>query len=430
MKKAPFEPGEILNGKYRIERVLGAGAMGVVVSAVHLALGQRVALKFMQLRGERDPVLEERFFLEARIAAMLKSEHVARVFDVGVLENGSPYLVMELLEGQDLSRVIKARGQLPIGEAVDYVAQACEALSEAHAAGIIHRDLKPANLFLTTGADGSPCVKVLDFGVSKLVGSELDLTRTGDGVGSPLYTAPEQMRSARDVEGRADVWSLGAILYELLAGRTPFHADTMMALCQRLLTDAPTPIGHYRADVPPPLAAAILRCVEKPRELRWPDVAAFRAEILPYVSARPLSSDHGDCVTPNAPMVATAPALVTSAGAARARSGGGLFAWAAVALGVAAAAMLGLTRVVEGGAPVPGAPPSVHASEPELPPAPITMGLQAPTAPSPSAAVPERAADASAPPSHASSAAPVPSARPRPRPRQAQPAPSVDYNER
>jgi len=166
---ASVSVGEILAGKYRIDRVLGAGGMGVVVAAHHLQLDERVAIKFLlpEMLAQQDAVM--RFSREARAAVKIKSEHVARVTDVGTLETGAPYMVMEYLEGIDLAELVR-RGPLPITQAVDFVLQACEAIAEAHALGIVHRDLKPANLFLATLPGGVQSVKVLDFGISKLTG--------------------------------------------------------------------------------------------------------------------------------------------------------------------------------------------------------------------------------------------------------------------
>jgi serine/threonine-protein kinase len=201
----PVQEGEVLAGKYRVERVLGVGGMGVVVSALHLQLDERVALKFLLPEALANPEAVARFAREARAAVKIKSVHVARVSDVGTLETGAPYMVMEFLHGQDLSAVLRDRGPLPYPDAVEFVLQACEALSEAHALGIVHRDLKPANLFLITAADGSPCVKVLDFGISKLTSpsaSDPDyaMTKTQAVMGSPLYMSPEQMTSSRGVD--------------------------------------------------------------------------------------------------------------------------------------------------------------------------------------------------------------------------------------
>src|SRR5512132_1665322 len=205
--------GEVLAGKYRVERILGKGGMGVVVAAMHLQLGQRVAIKSLLEDATQETV--SRFIREARAAVRLKSEHTARVLDVGDLPDGAPYMVMEYLDGNDLSHLLRSGGALPTADAVLYVLHACEAMAEAHSIGIIHRDLKPANLFLTRGADGAPTIKVLDFGISKLMHEqqgedEVQLTRTSALLGSPLYMSPEQLRSAREATVQSDIWSLGA----------------------------------------------------------------------------------------------------------------------------------------------------------------------------------------------------------------------------
>ena len=286
MNDGPVIPGQILAGKYRIERVLGAGAMGMVLAATHLALGTRVAIKIMLGGGRRGDELAARFLREARVAAMLRSQHAGKVLDLGTTEDGAPYIVMEYLDGEDLVSRLAARGPLPVEEAVGYILQACEAIAEAHGLGIVHRDIKPANLFLTTGVDGAPCMKVVDFGVAKQNDSDLALTRTGQAIGSPLYMSPEQMNGSRDVDGRADIWSLGVTLYEMIAGTTPFFADTLTELCARVHLGWPTPITEYRNDVPAGLEAVLMQCFEKRRERRWPNVAALAAALAPYASER------------------------------------------------------------------------------------------------------------------------------------------------
>jgi serine/threonine protein kinase len=283
----PTAVGEVLAGKYRVERVLGQGGMGVVVAATHLQLGQEVALKFLLPSACQIPEAVARFLREARAAVQIHSEHVARVIDVGTLENGAPFMVMEFLRGADLGGVLRARGPLPIIEAVDYVVQACEAIAEAHALGIVHRDLKPANLFLTHRVDGSPLVKVLDFGISKalrdpLGGGSASLTATTAIMGSPQYMSPEQIRSSKDVDVRTDVWSLGIILHELLAGSSAFVSNTVPALLAMIVADPPTPIRQQRADVPPELEAVILRCLEKDRTRRFGSVAQLARSLAPF----------------------------------------------------------------------------------------------------------------------------------------------------
>jgi eukaryotic-like serine/threonine-protein kinase len=280
-------PGTVLMGKYRVERLLGMGNMGVVVAAIHLGFEQRVAIKLMLPGKGPDPERHERFMREGRIAARLTGQHVAKVLDVGTMDpGGAPYLVMEYLDGRDLAAILTERGPLPFAEATGYVLQVCEAAAEAHKAGIIHRDLKPANLFLSKLADGSPCVKVLDFGVSKLTEPGADLTQDTATLGSPLYMPPEQINSSKYVDARADVWALGVVLYQLVAGKTPFHGETIQQVCGRVFQCPPTPLSTYRSDAPPGFEAVILRCLEKEREQRWPNVAAFAAALVPFAPAR------------------------------------------------------------------------------------------------------------------------------------------------
>ncbi|HTA90660.1 MAG TPA: serine/threonine-protein kinase [Polyangiaceae bacterium] len=276
--EAPVSPGEVLAGKYRVQRVLGVGGMGVVVAADDLLLERRVAIKFLLSDALQNPEVVARFAREARSAVRIESEHVARVIDVGSLPSGSPYIVMEYLEGSDLAHHV-ARGALPVPEAIDYLLQACEAIAEAHALGIVHRDLKPANLFLTRRADGAAFVKVLDFGISKAAsgatGSQPDmaLTKTSTVMGSPMYMAPEQMRSTRAVDARADIWALGVILYELVSGKVPFEATTMPELCAMVLTEAPPPLGERCPWVPAAVVSAIDRCMQKDPAQRFGNVS-------------------------------------------------------------------------------------------------------------------------------------------------------------
>jgi serine/threonine-protein kinase len=271
----------VLDGKYRVERVLGEGGMGVVVAATHLELGQLVAMKFVLNEGLSRPDVVQRFIREARAAVRIRGQHVARVLDVGRMQSGAPYIVMEYLEGRDLER----EGPLPIDQAVDYLIQACDAMAEAHRLGIVHRDLKPANLFLATQPDGSALVKVLDFGISKSnldVGSVGGLTSAGQLMGSPLYMSPEQMRSAKDVDLRSDIWSLGAVLFEFLAGKPPFYGDSVPGLIASILSDPPASLAELRRDAPPELVSVVMRCLEKDPALRFPDVAQLALALGPF----------------------------------------------------------------------------------------------------------------------------------------------------
>ncbi len=280
-------PGDIVAGKYRIERQLGAGGMGIVVAASHVVLQERVAMKFLSPELAANDEAVARFVREARAACRIKSEHVARVSDVGTLESGIPYLVMEYLEGQDLAELLAQKHSLPPAEAVGFVLQACEAIAEAHVLGIVHRDLKPANLFLTHRIDGTSCIKVLDFGVSKLfhsTTSKLSAGLTGSSavMGSPLYMSPEQLRAARSVDPRADVWALGVILYELIAGKPPFSGETLPEVSVKIAVDSPERLRARRRDVTPALEGVVFRCLQKDREKRFRDISELARALAPH----------------------------------------------------------------------------------------------------------------------------------------------------
>ncbi len=282
--------GDVLAGKYRIERLLGVGGMGVVVAARHEQLDQPVAIKFIRGDALDNEEAVVRFLREARSAARLRSEHVARVLDVGRLESGAPYMVMEFLEGHDLAHTLTHDGPLAADLAAGLMVQVCEAVAEAHAAGIVHRDLKPENLFLTRTIGGSPKMKVLDFGVSKSTRLTDDprakLTRTRTMLGSPLYMAPEQMRSSRDVDARGDVWALGVVLFELLTGRSPFDAETMPDLCLKIISEPPLSLAELRPAVPPALVEVVERCLEKDRNKRYENAAELALALGPFVPPR------------------------------------------------------------------------------------------------------------------------------------------------
>jgi eukaryotic-like serine/threonine-protein kinase len=276
--------GEILAHKYRVERVLGEGGVGVVVLAEHVELGQKVALKF--LHDDADPEQNERFMREARAAVRLRSEHSVRVTDVGRLRGDVPYMVMEHLEGEDLSRIV-ARGPLPVVDAVDYVLQACEAVAEAHALGIIHRDLKPGNLFLTSRVHGMPLVKVLDFGMAKTFKSagQKSLTEASSVMGTPAYMSPEQLRASKDVDARTDIWALGVCLYELLTQADPFPGVTVPDLIANILTKPPIHIRTVRHEIPEALWRIIARCLEKEPNDRFGTVVELARALEGFGSA-------------------------------------------------------------------------------------------------------------------------------------------------
>ena len=279
-----LNPGDVIGGKYEIERILGTGGMGIVVAARHLDLGQRVAIKFMLRETLNDPGNAERFLREAKTAVKLRSVHTARVLDVTRLADGEPFMVMEYLEGRDLDAELDANGPLPPRVAVDWILQASEALAEAHGLGMIHRDVKLKNMFLTQTVDGAPLVKVLDFGLAKLLDREEDvsLTAKNEIFGSPRYMSPEQMRSAKDADFRSDIWSIGVCLYELLTGRVPFEAATVADTCAMVLKDA-VPLPSTFVALPADLEAVVLRCLEKDPARRFQTIADLACALQNHV---------------------------------------------------------------------------------------------------------------------------------------------------
>jgi serine/threonine protein kinase len=281
-------PGEMIAGRYLLERVIGQGGMGVVMAGRHVALKRPVAVKFLLPDALRLPDATERFLREAQSAAAIQNEHVARVLDVGTAESGAPFMVMELLTGVDFGQILKARGAMAVSDAVDSLLQACEAIAEAHALGIIHRDLKPQNFFLTQRPDGTSLVKVLDFGLSTARhegdSAPRNLTRTQMVAGTPDYMSPEQVRSLKNVDGRSDVWALGVILYEMLCTRRPFEGETVTAVHAAIVADPPVALGMRQPALPPGLCAAVMACLEKDPGRRFQSIGELGRAILPFGS--------------------------------------------------------------------------------------------------------------------------------------------------
>jgi len=273
-------PGALIAGKFRVERVVGRGGMGLVVDATNTTLGQRVALKFLATDA-KDAAVRERFAREARAAVKLRSEHVARVYDVGDDPELGPFIVMELLVGSSLAEVLATTGRLPASRAAEYVIDACGGLSEAHARGIVHQDVKPANLFVTTGNDGRAIVKVLDFGIANVVHE----SAKSKSVGSPHYLAPEQLLAAGTVDHRTDVWALGCVLFELLTGGKAFSAPHFPALVAKILDAARAPVPDG-VDVPAPLLDIVGKCLTVDRQNRFSSVAELAVALLPFARKR------------------------------------------------------------------------------------------------------------------------------------------------
>jgi serine/threonine protein kinase len=282
---SPLQAGQLIAERYLVGEPLGGGGMGVVWGGTHVLLGTPVAIKVIHSELKGDSEVVHRFINEARAAAALKGEHIARVFDVGALDSGEPYLVMEQLEGVALDQYLAGHGQLSRTAAVDIVLQVCEGLAEAHAAGLIHRDIKPANLFLARRPDDQLSVKILDFGIAKRVDTPSPaLTDPGKSVGSPWYMSPEQMLTPSSVDARADVWSLGVLLFELLTARLPFEGESVPQVCANVLAAAAPPPSLYRAEVGAELDAIVLRCLEKEPARRFESVKELAQALLPFAT--------------------------------------------------------------------------------------------------------------------------------------------------
>jgi serine/threonine protein kinase len=290
--------GEVVDGKYRIGKHIGSGAMGTVFAAQHLLLDQKVAIKFLvpEALGHSEAVA--RFVREARAAVMIKSEHVVRVLDVCLLESGAPYIVMEYLQGCDLAAWLQARGRLRVETAVDFILQACDAIAEAHDFGVIHRDVKPANLFAVQRLGVTESIKVLDFGISKAAGrvsstaspdewrQGVAITQESVPIGSPCYMSPEQMESARDVDRRTDIWALGITLCELVTGRVPFEGQSLVQVYSTIKSGARLRLRDRFPDLPRGLETVILKCLETEPKHRYRNVRDFTAALVASTSSR------------------------------------------------------------------------------------------------------------------------------------------------
>jgi tRNA A-37 threonylcarbamoyl transferase component Bud32 len=451
-----FSNGSLVDGKYLVEETVAEGGIGVVVVAKHLALDQRVAIKYLKPKARNNPSILERFVREGRLAAQITSDHVVRVLDVGSVPEGGPYIVMEYLVGEDLAHVVR-RGPVPIARAVDYILQACDALAAAHALRIIHRDIKPENLFLAERPANSSIIKLVDFGISKVAPKADDPaswgreTADGERFGTPLYMSPEQLRASSSVDTRTDVWSLGVTLHELLTGSLPFEGDDLPQLCASILTTHPLGLTSALPDAPPILEAAILRCLEKDPDDRFQNLAELAQELAPFGSAeaaahlkriREVIARAGERVRPPTPFPGTVeirPSVIAeSLSRARALTTGGraatmvtaraetrrqsrrrsVVAWS---VGVGCAAALALVSLQHGPASffAPGTRAATAAILPVAPAVPMasTAAPAESTAPAAALAAPQTNAPPVVAPGSVPSAAPVGSTvRTRPRP--------------
>jgi serine/threonine-protein kinase len=290
MSASPSLPeiGDIIAGKYRVEKVVGEGGMGIVFAAHHLMLDQRVAVKVLLVDIANGEEIVERFVREAQAAARVRSDHVVRVMDAGSLDSGLPFLVMEYLEGCDLDDVLASEGALEPTQVCDYMLQVLAALAQAHAAGIVHRDLKPANVFRRTPDGGPDLVKILDFGISKQESNRAGWKQlTGQTcLGTPAYMSPEQLRSSKNVDARADLWSLGVMMYELLTKELPFDGETPSEIFAAILEKTPTPLASLRRDIPDALSAIIMRALCKDPDERFEDAGELAQALAPLGSGK------------------------------------------------------------------------------------------------------------------------------------------------
>jgi serine/threonine protein kinase len=288
---APVREGQTVAGKYVIGRTLGVGGMGMVYAARDPRLDRQVAIKVLLPRLVSSQTATQRFMREARAATRITSEHVVKLLEIDTLPDGTPLLVMEYLEGRDLRAVLREDGPLAPRLAIDYLLQALQAVAEGHMQTIVHRDLKPSNLFLTTRADGTPLIKVLDFGIAKTLEPEptdtFALTSSEDvRLGSPTYMPPEQLQNPRDVDTRADIWALGVTLHELISGRPPFQGQTYAELLSKILTAPPDSLKSRISELalPAGLSEIVAKCLEKKREHRYSNAAELAMALAPFGS--------------------------------------------------------------------------------------------------------------------------------------------------
>ena len=419
------KPGDRFADKYTIVRMVGEGGVGVVYEAMHDRLEKRIALKVLRSEARKAGEWVTRFEREARTAVKLRGANVARVFDVDSLPDGTPYMVMELLEGQDLADELHERKTIPVAEAVRYILEACSAMAEAHAYGIVHRDLTPGNLFLAKVGDRR-VIKVLDFGISKVSDDRgVNVTTMDSALGTPQYMSPEQIRSTSQVDPRADVWSLGVILFEMLTGMPPFWGNNASAIIAAVIADPPRPLRALRPDLPDELVAVVMKALEKYPSNRFQKVEELAAALAPFTPAlQPLPIDDPPSMptserllqrawaTPQTPSVPELVADVTGDAVMEpprrprsARTTWLLVSASGIALGAVLAAVA-VSRSAPGGASSPAAQPPGPVATPSFSPPPVETTSQ----PAPAAS------DDSGPAASPSSASPAPAKAPIPTP--------------
>ena len=288
-----LEPPKMIAGKYRLGRLLGEGGMGAVYAAEHVGLGAQVAIKLLSERFVSDPKSLMRFRREARAAAAVKHRNVVSVFDTGTDEDGVPFIVMELLEGESLAALLRRQRQLSLEDAVVIACQILSGLGMAHARGVVHRDLKPANIFVSRNSQGQYAVKILDFGISKFASELRTMEVTGDGalIGTPQFMAPEQIQRKNDIDSRADLYAVGTLLYRMLSGRMPFTGGESRTLMQAVLRGAPTPIRELREEVSEELEAVVMRAMACDRDDRFATAREFSCALISLFGHLPVFSE-------------------------------------------------------------------------------------------------------------------------------------------
>ncbi|MEZ4407963.1 MAG: serine/threonine-protein kinase [Polyangiales bacterium] len=404
---ALFTEGEVVAQRYRVSRLLGSGAMGAVYEALHLGLGQRVALKVLKPELFGHAEVRERFLREGRVAARVPHPNVVAVSDVGE-HQGAPFLVMEFLDGEGLDQRLKRVGAMSPADALDVALPVVAALDAAHRAGVVHRDLKPSNIFLARGADGVEVPKVLDFGISKIVDEEaLGLTGTAQMLGTPQYMSPEQISSPRSVDARTDQYSLGVVLYLCLTGRRPFSGETAFHLMTAIVRGDYAAPRSLAPDLPPELERVVVTALQASPARRFASMLDLGVALLPFASPlaqavwshrwrapapaplpaldpRPASVDPGTLAPAAVPVMPAAPARPSRVGVVLAA------ALALASLGVLAAVIVtrppSTPRAASAAALArPSSPPPAPAPAPPAPP-PVempTVQALAPTAPAP-----------------------------------------------
>jgi serine/threonine protein kinase len=404
----PTRIGELVGGKYRITRYLAEGGMGVVYEAQHVVVKRRFAVKFLRSDFAQRRESLGRFQREAEAAGGLESEHIASVVDFGIATDGSPYLVMEYLVGESLASLLRREHHLPYRRAADLCVQACHGAEAAHAAGIVHRDLKPHNVFVCRREDGTDLLKILDFGIAKLEIIKHDevSTQTGAVLGTPAYMSPEQARGERTVDPRTDVYSLGAIFFEMLSGRLPHPGDSPNAILYHISTQPAVPIASVAPDLPRSLVEIVDGALASDPGARPQSAKAFAAEVAPFAQREawpepprpaPPARPEGDVASAEKALTAAPAVSANQPGAARgadATSRARGRAWGRAAYVAAAIGLLAVAGVVSGrllrtgSGPIDTPPPEPKTQVSPTPQDPLRPTEGRPTTPPPEGSMP------------------------------------------